>query len=75
MTISYPLVWPAGWPHTPIERRRNCWHFQTTFDRARKDLLHELDLMGAKGVVISSWLPLNRDGSPRATEREGRDDG
>ncbi|CCJ07043.1 hypothetical protein [Methylocystis sp. SC2] len=68
MTQAYPLQWPKGWPHTPIERRRHNTHFQTTFDKARRDLLHELELLGAGGIVISSWLPLNRDGSPRSDQ-------
>jgi hypothetical protein len=75
MTQAYPLEWPKGWPHTPSERRRHNPHFQTTFDKARRDLLRELELLGASGVVISSWLPLNRDGSARADQaRRGIED-
>jgi hypothetical protein len=75
MTQAYPLEWPKGWPHTPSEKRRHNPHFQTTFDKARRDLLHELELLGASGVVISSWLPLNRDGSPRDDQaRRGIED-
>lgn len=68
MTQAYPLDWPKGWPHTPSEKRRHNAQFQTTFDKARRDLLRELELLGASGVVISSWLPLNRDGSARADQ-------
>lgn len=63
---AYPLEWPEGWDRTPDHQRQNWSRFQTTFDKARKDLLTELDRLGAVNVVISSWLPLRRDGMPRA---------
>lgn len=64
MTQAYPLHWPDGWPRQKY--RSLTSRFQTTFIKARADLLHELDLMGATNAVISSWLPLRNDGLPRA---------
>lgn len=63
---SYPLEWPEGWKRTPDAQRKDYSLFKTTFDKARKDLIDELDRLGAANVVISSWLPLRRDGMPRA---------
>jgi hypothetical protein len=66
MTTAYPLTWPEGWPRTSDHKRAPNNQFKTTFIKARTDLLRELDLMGASGAVISSWLPLRNDGMPRA---------
>lgn len=66
MTTSYPLTWPDGWPRTPDDKRRARSQFSTTLDRARRQLLDELRMLGAQGVVISTNLPLRNDGAPRS---------
>lgn len=66
MTQSYPLAWPEGWKRIPLHARKSHSPFSTTFDRARRDLLEELRKLGARNVVISSWLPLRLDGQPRS---------
>jgi hypothetical protein len=66
MTQNYPLAWPEGWARTPEARRKSHSAFSTTFDKARRDLLDERRRLGAKNIVISSWLPLRNDGQPRA---------
>lgn len=66
MTQAYPLAWPEGWKRTPLHMRKSHSPFSTTFDRARRDLLEELRKLGARHVVISSWLPLRLDGQPRS---------
>lgn len=63
---AYPLQWPGGWPRTRSDRRTSNNQFKTTFVKARDDLFRELALMGATGIVVSSWLPLRNDGLPRA---------
>lgn len=70
----YPLQWPEGWPATPAEEKKRYSAFQTTFGKARDELLNELRLMGAENVVISSWLPRNKDGSLRADAARRRVD-
>lgn len=62
----YPLHWPAGWPRTSWQARKASSPFNTTFDRARRDLVNELRLLGATNVVISTNLPLRLDGYPYA---------
>lgn len=62
----FPLQWPEGWP-------RKRWPEQSKFDKsrgfnaARNGALHQLDLFGAKHVVITSNLPTNSKGMPHST--------
>ncbi len=72
MAEAYPLSWPEGWPRTPDHRRSSRSQFNTTFDRARADLTKELRLLGATSPVISSWLPLRRDGMPYSDQARRR---
>lgn len=72
MADAYPLSWPEGWARTPDHRRESSSRFNTTFDRARMELMNELRLLGAGSVVISSWLPLRRDGMPYADQARRR---
>lgn len=68
MAEAYPLSWPEGWARTPAGRRISGGRFNTTFERARSELMNELRLLGAGNVVVSSWLPLRRDGLPYADQ-------
>src|SRR5258708_200630 len=74
MTQAYPLLWPEGWPRTPAAHRRNTSPVTTTFDGARRQLLNELQLLGAMSAVISSNLPLRVDGQPYADAARRRMD-
>lgn len=56
---AFPLRWPPGQPRTKKPRRAK---FQITPAAARQDLLHELAQLGARGVVLSTNVPLRRDG-------------
>lgn len=68
----YPLHWPAGWPRTksPTGSR-----FKVTPDRARRGLLHEIQRLGGKGIVISTNMRLRTDGQPMMSQREPEDSG
>lgn len=70
MTEAYPLQWPEGWERTPASKRKRGKMFAGNFGRSRDLLLHQLRLMGvpSHSVVISSWLPLRRDGLPYAEQ-------
>lgn len=59
MTESYPLKWPLGRERTMF---RKSAPFKTTPGRARDELLHELKLLGARDVVISSNVATYRRG-------------
>ena len=65
---QYPLEWPDGWPRTPWDTRVSGSRFQTTFEKARKELIGELSKMKAANPIISSWLPIRRDGMPYADQ-------
>lgn len=61
---NFPLCWPSGWPRA--KSFRSHAPYKISGDLARRELLHELKLMGAVDVVVSSNVPLRRDGAPYA---------
>ena len=61
MAEAYPLQWPAGWQRTKSPKAAR---FDTSLANARDGLLDELRLMKAQYVVISSNVPLRKDGLP-----------
>jgi hypothetical protein len=71
---AYPLAWATIYPRTP-QHKREAARFEVGFSVARDDLLNELRLLGAKNLVISSNVPLRRDGLPYATFKEPDDSG
>ncbi len=56
----YPLTWPENWPRTKRPAVSNF--YGNTIGKARDAVLKELRLMGARSIVISSNLPLRKDG-------------
>lgn len=73
-TLNFPLEWPAGWKRTPIERQRRA-PYTVSQDKAQRELVDELRRMGAHHVVISTNIPVRRDGMPYANAREPADAG
>lgn len=71
---AYPLCYPQGQKRTRADLRSDA-RFSVTFAKARDELLHELELLGAVGVLISSNVPLRQDGLPKATYTEPLDPG
>lgn len=69
---AYPCRWPEGWERTP-EYKRQTSRYQTEFVRARDDIMRQLKLMGAREVVLTTNIPLRRDGLPLAGQSEPRD--
>lgn len=69
MTQAYPLQWPQGWQRTPPADRRRS-QFRITPDKARRNLIHQLELLGATpwAIVISTNVRLRGDGQPYADE-------
>lgn len=68
----YPLQWPVGWPETqrPTRARFGAGGSGTTLYVARHRLLEELRKLKAINVVISTNIPLRRDGLPMQNVRE-----
>lgn len=69
---AYPLHWPQGWPRTNQPQRSR---FDGTFARVRDDLFAEIDRLGGRYVVLSTNIPLKRDGMPYAGQKEPDDPG
>lgn len=71
---AYPLCWPAGWPKHNGARERGS--FSGTPAKVRQELIAESDrMLGARpgwtyreGIIISTNVPLRRDGEPFAKE-------
>lgn len=57
---AFPLAWPMGVPRT---KHRTGSPFKTALDKARKELLLEVERIGGKLPVISSNIPFRQDGS------------
>lgn len=71
---AYPLTWPERQPRTAAMARHHA-AFKFELGRARDALLHELKLLRAKDIVISTNVPTRRDGLPMADAREPADPG
>lgn len=72
--VGFPLEWPHGWTRTAPGRRGDA-PYRVSFTQARDELLEGLRLLGARDAVISSNVPLRRDGLPGAIDREPADPG
>lgn len=62
-TEAYPLTWPAGRPRTSY---RETPRFKTLLGTAVRNVQVEAHRLGGTGLVISSNMPLRRDGFPSA---------
>jgi hypothetical protein len=60
MIAAYPLSWPEGWPRA---KHRKVSPYKVSTDSALESLLGDLRLMGARNVIVSSNVPLRRDGT------------
>lgn len=76
MAEAYPLHWPAGWTRTPAHKRKRSV-YKTPPSASTTKVLHELRLMGAlRGtIIISTNIPVSRDGTPYANMRAPEDPG
>jgi hypothetical protein len=63
---AYPLSWPVGWPRAKNNRRVTASFYEHTLAEARDFVLGELRRLGAKNPVISTNVPLRRDGLLRS---------
>lgn len=73
-TEAFPLCWPRGRDRTPTWRRERG-RFEATFAVARDGLVTEVNRLGAVGLVISTDLPVRRDGLPLAGRAQPQDPG
>jgi hypothetical protein len=66
--LRHPLDWPEDQPVTPDDER-TYGQYTVSLTAAREDLIAELERMKAQHVVISTNLPLRKDGYPRSSAR------
>lgn len=69
---AYPLHWPQGWPRT---KEPQPSRFGGTFAKIREELIWEVERMGGQYIVLSTNLPVKRDGMPYAGQKEPSDPG
>lgn len=74
MIDAHPLAWPTGRKRTR-RSERSRFDRRLTTGRARDELIEELRRLGAAQVVISTNMPLRRDGGFYASAREPDDPG
>lgn len=67
----YPLDWPDGYPRTEDVKPAR---FKVAFDKSLQSIRHELKLLGATGVCVSTNLQLARDGWPDSRSKLLRND-
>ena len=72
MIEGYPLYWPENWPRTRHPERSR---FQQEPGTAAKHLVWEIERLGGRDIILSSNVPLRRDGLPYATRRPPDDPG
>lgn len=72
MIEAYPLCWPVGYART---KRPQDARFKTTFAIARDCIIEEIKRLGGKSPIISTNIPLKRDGLPYASFRQPEDAG
>lgn len=58
---AFPLHWPDGYPRSNYKKRSA---FRCTFSGAVKGITHEIRLMGGKNPIISTNIPIKKDGFP-----------
>lgn len=73
MIDAYPLQWAPGWKRSGAQEYSRFGKF--SFEYVRKEVLRELDLLGADNIVISSNLKLRQDGYPYSGQRQPEDTG
>lgn len=61
MTQAFPLQWPTGRPRTASRKDSS---FSVKPSQAYQELLDELVRFGAQNVVVSTNIPLRKDGRP-----------
>lgn len=74
MSEAFPLHWPEGRKRTvPYRRQRS--RFKTGFGMAVRTVIAELGRLGAKNSVVSTNVPVRRDGLPLASAKRVDDPG
>lgn len=73
MTNAYPLSWPVTWPRTKYRKSSDFGAHSVA--ECVDEILRQLRLLSATGVVISTNLALRNDGLPRSNQANPNDSG
>lgn len=73
MITNYPLCWPQNQRRTPRQQVTGS-QFKMSGDKAQKAMLREIDLMNGRNVIISSNVPVRKDGGVYADAARRRMD-
>lgn len=69
---AFPLHWPFGKPRA---NKPQPSRFEVKFAKARDELMKEILMLGGKQPILSSNIPLKKDGLPYAGQKEPEDRG
>jgi hypothetical protein len=72
---AYPLQWPVGWKKTSAYMRGSSKFGSKSFAIARDLLMEELRRFRAKDIILSTNIPLRKDGLPYSGYRQPEDVG
>jgi hypothetical protein len=75
MIGSYPLLWPVTQERTPDYRKKFSKFKAVSQDVAQRGIQHQLKLLQATDVVLSSNIKLRQDGLPYASQAAPADAG
>jgi len=70
---AFPLTWPAGWKRT--RARMKTPFREHSLDSATRYLMNEIRLLGGTKVVLSTNIPIRKDGLPYSGYRQPDDVG
>jgi DnaJ domain len=74
--LRYPLHYPVNWKRTQHPRSSRFDPTKTrTFAQARDELYRQLNLLGASKIILSTDIPLRKDGLPYSTTKRVNDPG
>lgn len=74
--MSEPIqAYPLTWPNRPRTRWPEASNFRVTLGQAIKEVQREVNLLGGTSLIISSNLPVKRDGMPYANSSQPQDRG
>lgn len=72
---AYPLSWPVGQKRTSFYSKKSSRFKIPSFAVARDNLMSELKRFSAQDVIVSTNIPLRRDGLPLSGYRQPDDVG
>lgn len=68
MIEAFPLQWPLGYNRTPHQKIKRS-QFKATLGQARDGVLNEIQRLGGRNAIISSNIPIKKDGNLYASQK------